>query len=514
MTDAFLDSTLVTALIAALLIILRRPMLAAFGPEWTYAAWVLPVLPAIPVRMPALPSMDPGGVLGESAGAVYRATANFEQQVAPVMGLTEIALWVWALGAVALFAWGISRYAYLLQLLRDAEQVGEYDDMPIEVAAVPVPLTVGIFAPRIIVPTTLWAVTDEAGRSKILAHEAVHARRRDVLWNLMGFGLLCLHWFNPVAWLAYRSMRRDQELSCDARVTGSSSPDDRARYARLLVEVVAAQPVSAAPAMAADLERLEERIKMIWRHRARPAVTRTALIALIAAGAAMSGLRAGAADTVRFSDDDELHSEETSVTVDVRVVADEDGLQEVPHEVTVWVSEGDDLDADGNVVISDDMEFSWTSEETIDVHVEADESSTSEFTFDSDSGDYSRVASVIAERAGHAYFGEGVELQLSISRDGTTASPTMIIPFGAEGVVELRDDVSSSGPMSLALTVEDSSQGTAMVEWSVREDYAGEWVDIASGNQFVTLGEATELVTGQPGTTIMLTASQLEAHED
>jgi beta-lactamase regulating signal transducer with metallopeptidase domain len=513
MTEAFLDATLVTGLIAIALVLLRRPMLKLLGPEWTYAAWILPVLPAIPVRMPAMPSMDPGGVLSGSAGAVYTVTATFEREVASYMDIGQIALWIWALGAVSLFAWGISRYAYLLQLLRDAEQIDTYDGMPVQIAAVPVPMTVGVITPRIIVPGTLWEITDAPGRANILAHEAVHAKRRDVLWNLMGFGLLCLHWFNPAAWLAYRSMRRDQELSCDARVTGESSSDDRARYARLLVEVVAAQPVSAAPAMAADLERLEERIKMIWRHRTRPAVTRTALIAMIAAGAAMSGLRAGATDAVRFADEEALHEEGNNVTVDVIVTADDAALDGL-HEVTVWVGDGDEAHADGNAPIRDDVEFGWSTESTTDVRVRADDDTTFEYAF----RESPEAAAVVIDRmrgsSGHAFFGEGVMLDLSITRDGMTASPTMVIPFSAEGMIEMRDDGSSSGPMALALTIEDSSPGTAMVNWSVREQYADEWVDIASGQQFVTLGESTELVTGQPGTTILLTASQLEVHED
>jgi bla regulator protein blaR1 len=499
MTDAFLDSTLVTGLVAALLIVLRRPMLAAFGPEWTYASWVLPVLPAIPLRMPALPSLDPGGVLSGSAGAVYTVTANFEQQVASSVDLAAVALWVWALGAVALFAWGVSRYAYLVQLLRDSEQVSEYEGMPVETAAVPVPMTVGVFTPRIIVPATLWTATDDAGRSKILAHEAVHAQRRDVLWNLIGFGLLCLHWFNPVAWLAYRSMRRDQELSCDARVTGSSSDGDRARYARLLVEVVAAQPVSAAPAMAADLKRLEERIKMIWRHRARPAVTRTALIALVAAGAAMSGLRAGAADAVRFSDDEQLRSDDQEVNVTVFVrkgdapVASDDEVHTVTVDVTTSGDGAEESDLHMNTWVNDDG---------------------SEYAFGDSEEEVTITREMVREMGGgDVMFGPGVMLDLSIQRGGLTTSPSIGLPYGAEGMIELRDSTSDA-PIALALEVREASTGTAEVVWTVREESAGSWVDVANGSQFVTLGEEAELVTGQSDTRITLTASESAPHEE
>ena len=78
---------------------------------------------------------------------------------------------------------------------------------------------------------------------------------------------------------------------------------------------------------------------MIWRHTARPAVTHTAMVALIAVGAAMSVLRAGAADTVRFADDDALHEDQTvdvTVRVDDRIAGDVDG-----HTVTVTLDSSD-----------------------------------------------------------------------------------------------------------------------------------------------------------------------------
>ena len=41
--------------------------------------------------------------------------------------------------------------------------------------------------------------------------------------------ILALNWFNPVAWLAFRAFRADQELACDAAVAAAAPADDAPR---------------------------------------------------------------------------------------------------------------------------------------------------------------------------------------------------------------------------------------------------------------------------------------------
>jgi beta-lactamase regulating signal transducer with metallopeptidase domain len=48
--------------------------------------------------------------------------------------------------------------------------------------------------------------------------------------------VLALNWFNPIAWIAFRAFRADQELSCDAAIAAEASPETRCDYARALVK--------------------------------------------------------------------------------------------------------------------------------------------------------------------------------------------------------------------------------------------------------------------------------------
>lgn len=72
------------------------------------------------------------------------------------------------------------------------------------------PLTYGIIRPVILIPKKI-------GREKnaVLAHESVHIDRFDVLYKLLMTAAVCIHWFNPLAWLMFVLANRDLEFSCD-----------------------------------------------------------------------------------------------------------------------------------------------------------------------------------------------------------------------------------------------------------------------------------------------------------
>ena len=61
-------------------------------------------------------------------------------------------------------------------------------------------------------------------RDAVILHERTHIRRGDPLTKPLFYAVACLHWFNPLAWLAFREFERDMEAACDeAAVRGQSS---------------------------------------------------------------------------------------------------------------------------------------------------------------------------------------------------------------------------------------------------------------------------------------------------
>lgn len=51
-----------------------------------------------------------------------------------------------------------------------------------------------------------------------MRHEQTHIARLDHLIKPYAFVVLCIHWFNPLAWVAFFISAKDTELSCDERV--------------------------------------------------------------------------------------------------------------------------------------------------------------------------------------------------------------------------------------------------------------------------------------------------------
>ncbi|MDH0867944.1 M56 family metallopeptidase, partial [Mitsuaria sp. GD03876] len=227
LAQALLRQSVLLAIAALALLALRRPLSRHFGPGFAYAAWAL------------IPLLLVVGALPASAPAT-RFSAELVRQIAPAMGqaeessLTRVVpssgtLWLmlWAIGvlvACARMVWLQRRFgASLTRAAGDPHWIGARG-----------PALVGLWPPRLVLPPDFEQRFDARQRPLVLAHEAVHRRRCDNHWNALAAALCALHWFNPLAWLALRAMRIDQELSCDHAVM-RAHPGREADYGRALL---------------------------------------------------------------------------------------------------------------------------------------------------------------------------------------------------------------------------------------------------------------------------------------
>ncbi|MCA1750027.1 MAG: M56 family metallopeptidase, partial [Sphingomonadales bacterium] len=119
-----------------------------------------------------------------------------------------------------------------------------------------------------------------------LAHEISHHKSGDLFANLAGFGLLCLHWFNPLAWYAWRAFRFDQEAACDARVLAASEADDRPVYGRAIAKAASGRPLIFASAL--DNKKLLKQRLRTMKFNDKTPLRRKAGLAFVIAGAAIA----------------------------------------------------------------------------------------------------------------------------------------------------------------------------------------------------------------------------------
>ncbi len=225
---------------AILLLLLLGPTLRrTFGARLAYAAWAVVPLAALAALLPAravdaLP-IGPAPVRPLAEGAVQVLIMG----PSPAVDWTQVAVGAWALGALLLIALTVWTQARTLGLIGRLTREGG-----IVRSANPAigPAILGIFRPRIMLPSDFEDRFDETERAVIMAHEESHIASGDARINAVVELIRCLFWFNPLIHLAARRLRIDQELACDAVVI-ARFPKARRTYAEALLKT----QVSTAP---------------------------------------------------------------------------------------------------------------------------------------------------------------------------------------------------------------------------------------------------------------------------
>ena len=235
-----IDTLVATGALMAVVLLLRRPIARAFGPGVAYALWALPLIRLIlpPLMLPAsfAPREQLPGTINEVLVIAVPSAVTRHAAESDGWSLIEASIAIWLCGAVALLIWRAWSYAAMRRrLLENSRPMGEADKVRIiETRAVTAPVAFGVFDKVVALPWGFMASPDRRSRNFALEHEFEHHAGRDLAVNLVFQPLLALHWFNPLGWLAWRAMRRDQEAACDARVLAGRGTAAREAYARLI----------------------------------------------------------------------------------------------------------------------------------------------------------------------------------------------------------------------------------------------------------------------------------------
>jgi beta-lactamase regulating signal transducer with metallopeptidase domain/uncharacterized membrane protein YkoI len=135
-------------------------------------------------------------------------------------------------------------------------------------SSVPVPVTMGVFKPVIILPEQLLLEGDENLLTSAIGHEAIHVARRDYLKNLFYELIYLALSFHPATALIRRRIKQTRELSCDELVAQRVLEPEI--YARSLVTLASSAPplrrLSATATVGiADADILEVRIMSLMK---------------------------------------------------------------------------------------------------------------------------------------------------------------------------------------------------------------------------------------------------------
>jgi len=184
---------------------------------------------------------------------------------------------IWACGTVGLLAYGlVSTWLLRRKLgpsLRMQDRVYCCDDID-------TPFILGIFAPRIYLPSDL----EEEQIGYILAHEQAHLKRKDHWWKPLAFCLLAVHWFNPFLWVAYILLCRDIEKACDEKAIQDMTDGDKVGYSRTLLECSVQRKMILACPVAFGEVSVKSRIKSVLSYK-KPALWLVATAAVVCVAA-------------------------------------------------------------------------------------------------------------------------------------------------------------------------------------------------------------------------------------
>lgn len=254
---------------------LRPPAASASAPaavgNMTYIS--RPVVLSPVSTVPGAQAPIPSGVL-----SAPMATAQASVPIQAAASVDPMQVWLavgaalWFAGCAVMLILGAVRYLRMKGRLADAVKL---EEGVFASDAIRVPFILGLTPPRVYVPAGL------VGKELryVLAHERTHLRRGDHWAKLLTYLLLSLHWFNPLAWLAFYLMSRDMEMSCDERVL-SDMEGEAKDYSRTLLGFAVGRRFPAPAPLAFGESDVGSRIKNALRWR-KPRLWVTVLAAVL-----------------------------------------------------------------------------------------------------------------------------------------------------------------------------------------------------------------------------------------
>lgn len=206
------------------------------------------------------PAIDTG------ISAINHAVNSSLPAATPASSINPLQIWVfigsmvWLLGIAVLLFYSIVSLLKLQNRLKNA--IYKRDNIYLT-EHLETPFVMGIIRPKIYLPISL------KGEEKryILLHEQMHIKRFDHVVKILSFFVLCLHWFNPLVWLAFFISGRDMEMSCDEAVIKQLGNDVKKDYSTSLLTLATGRHIIGGTPLAFGEGDTKERIKNVLSYK-------------------------------------------------------------------------------------------------------------------------------------------------------------------------------------------------------------------------------------------------------
>ena len=295
----FLQQTAAASLVALFLLVLQRIFLDKLSPRWQYGVWFVLLL-----RL-----LVPAGFGGRSTvldvsfwvetlhvqtelglPSAYSSPFVSSLPTAPVplppqgtpASWTDWAFLIYFAGVVLFALWFVFCAVRLsLRVGRGVPVAGERRaaiealakeyQLPLPSRIVECrwghsPFLMGVLRPALVLPMG-WEVD-----GKVILHELLHLKYRDVWAGWLTTAFRCVHWCNPLLWFVFDKIGSDRESLCDQRVLERLQGEDRRDYGRALLAMADNKSIRTpgATTMANGARAVKARIEAIARFKRFP----------------------------------------------------------------------------------------------------------------------------------------------------------------------------------------------------------------------------------------------------
>ena len=182
------------------------------------------------------------------------------ESVNPMKIWINIGETLWMIGVLVLLIYSLVDLLRLKRKLKNA--VYDRDNIYL-LNGVDTPFVLGIIRPKIYLPMLL----SESEKGYILLHEQIHIRRFDHVFRIIGYLALCIHWFNPLVWIAYFESGKDMEMSCDEAVIRKLGVGVKKEYSSSLLSLTIGRRTLKANPLAFGEGDTKNRIKNVMNYK-------------------------------------------------------------------------------------------------------------------------------------------------------------------------------------------------------------------------------------------------------
>ena len=257
-----IETAVAVSLLIALVLVIRRPIAAAFGARAAYALWLAPAARAV---IPPLP--EAGAILPAAsfANPVELVLVEGGSAASASLSVASVLIATWVIGAAGFIAVQLWRHHRFLSAALASGRPLDVPGIRYDVVAsgrVDGPVATGLIHPLILVPEDFEKRFSPEQQRFALWHEQLHHRRGDIWASAAALLLTGLLWFNPLAHLGLGAFRRDMEAACDSRLLDDAGRSVAPAYAETILRC-AARPVPRSLCALTSIDELKGRLTML-----------------------------------------------------------------------------------------------------------------------------------------------------------------------------------------------------------------------------------------------------------